>query len=107
MGKNLDLIYMVMEYMEHELRDLIENQKYSFTQSEIKCLVKQLLEAIDYLHQRNIMHRDLKTSNVLYNNRGQLKVCDFGLGRKFISANKAYTSTVVTLWYRAPEILLG
>lgn len=53
------------------------------------------------------MHRDLKTQNLLYNNKGQLKVCDFGLGRKCLSANRAYTQKVVTLWYRAPEILLG
>lgn len=53
------------------------------------------------------MHRDLKTSNILYNNKGYLKVCDFGLGRKFIGEKKNYTATVVTLWYRAPEILLG
>jgi len=53
------------------------------------------------------MHRDLKTSNLLYNNQGQLKICDFGLGRKYLGPNIAYTPTVVTLWYRAPEVLLG
>lgn len=62
---------------------------------------------MEYLHARNIMHRDLKTSNVLYNNKGFLKVCDFGLGRKMLGPNKPYTPVVVTLWYRAPEILLG
>ena len=53
------------------------------------------------------MHRDLKTSNILYTNKGYLKVCDFGLGRKFIGDKKKYTLPVVTLWYRSPELLLG
>lgn len=106
-GSNLDKIFMVMEYMDHELKDLISNSKYYFSESEIKCLMKQLLDGIDYIHQKNIMHRDLKTSNILYNNKGYLKVCDFGLGRKCLGKQKEYTPTVVTLWYRAPEILLG
>ena len=106
-GKDLDKIFMVMEYCEHELRDLIEQKQYVFNIAEIKCLVQQLLEAVNYLHKRGIMHRDLKTSNILYTNKGQLKVCDFGLGRKYIGEKKSYTPTVVTLWYRAIEILLG
>lgn len=69
-GSNLDKIFMVMEYMDHELKDLISNNKYQFSESEIKCLMKQLLDAVDYIHSKNIMHRDLKTSNILYNNKG-------------------------------------
>eukprot|EP01016_Furgasonia_blochmanni_P052638 TRINITY_DN8418_c0_g1_i2.p1 TRINITY_DN8418_c0_g1~~TRINITY_DN8418_c0_g1_i2.p1 ORF type:complete len:417 (+),score=113.51 TRINITY_DN8418_c0_g1_i2:378-1628(+) len=106
-GSTLDKIYVVMEYMEHELKDLMEHIKYNFSLSEIKCLVKQLLEGLDYLHQRFIMHRDLKTSNLLYNNKGVLKICDFGLARKFGQTSKPYTLPVVTLWYRSPELLLG
>lgn len=106
-GSSLDKIYVVMEYIEHELKDLMDHTDYRFRQSEVKLLVKQLLEAIEYLHSRFIIHRDLKTSNLLYSNKGFLKVCDFGLARKYVSSNKSYTPVVVTLWYRAPEILLG
>jgi len=105
-GSTLDKIYVVMEYVEHELRDLMEHTDYQFKMSEIKCLMKQLLLAMEYLHSRNIVHRDLKTSNILYSNKGILKVCDFGLARKYVG-RKEYTPTVVTLWYRAPEVLLG
>lgn len=62
---------------------------------------------MEYLHSKSYIHRDLKTSNLLYSNKGYLKICDFGLARKLFSQTKSYTPTVVTLWYRAPEILLG
>ena len=106
-GSSLDKTYVVMEYIEHELKDLMEYTGYQFRQSEVKLLVKQLLQAVEYLHNKFVIHRDLKTSNLLYSNKGILKVCDLGLARKYVSSNKSYTPVVVTLWYRAPEILLG
>ncbi|KAA8533272.1 hypothetical protein F0562_033195 [Nyssa sinensis] len=106
-GSNLDSIFMVMEYMEHDLKGLMETMKQPFSQSEVKCLILQLLEGIKYLHDNWVLHRDLKTSNLLLNNRGELKICDFGLARQYGSPLKPYTHLVVTLWYRAPELLLG
>ncbi|GMH27674.1 hypothetical protein Nepgr_029517 [Nepenthes gracilis] len=106
-GNNLDSIFMVMEYMEHDLKGLMETMKQPFSQSEVKCLILQLLEGIKYLHDNWVLHRDLKTSNLLLNNQGELKICDFGLARQYGSPLKPYTHLVVTLWYRAPELLLG
>ncbi|KAK3014206.1 hypothetical protein RJ639_008951 [Escallonia herrerae] len=106
-GSNLDSIFMVMEYMEHDLKGLMETMKQPFSQSEVKCLMLQLLEGAKYLHDNWVLHRDLKTSNLLLNNRGELKICDFGLSRQYGSPLKPYTHLVVTLWYRAPELLLG
>lgn len=106
-GSNLDSIFMVMEYMEHDLKGLMETMKQPFSQSEVKCLMLQLLEGVKYLHDNWVLHRDLKTSNLLLNNRGELKICDFGLARQYGSPLKPYTHLVVTLWYRAPELLLG
>ena len=60
-----------MEYLEHELKDLMDSMKYTFKECEIKCLMMQLLKGIEYLHSKNIMHRDLKPSNLLYNNKGK------------------------------------
>eukprot|EP00920_Eleutheroschizon_duboscqi_P041319 GHVT01099132.1.p1 GENE.GHVT01099132.1~~GHVT01099132.1.p1 ORF type:complete len:303 (+),score=21.48 GHVT01099132.1:353-1261(+) len=96
-----------MEYVEHELKTLLEDNKPEFSQAERKCLLIQLLQAVDCMHRNWVMHRDLKTSNLLYSNMGVLKVCDFGMARKFGDPIKPYTHNVVTLWYRAPEILLG
>ncbi|GAB4840576.1 hypothetical protein Ancab_021345 [Ancistrocladus abbreviatus] len=106
-GSNLDSIFMVMEYMEHDLKGLMETMKQPFSQSEVKCLMLQLFEGVKYLHDNWVLHRDLKTSNLLLNNRGELKICDFGLARQYGSPLKPYTHLVVTLWYRAPELLLG
>lgn len=99
-GSNLDSIFMVMEYMEHDLKALMETMKQPFSQSEVKCLMLQLLEGVKYLHDNWVLHRDLKTSNLLLNNRGELKICDFGLARQYGSPLKPYTHLVVTLWYR-------
>ncbi|XP_059633565.1 cyclin-dependent kinase G-2-like isoform X2 [Cornus florida] len=106
-GSNLDSIFMVMEYMEHDLKGLMETMKQPYSQSEVKCLMLQLLEGVKYLHDNWVLHRDLKTSNLLLNNRGELKICDFGLARQYGIPLKPYTHLVVTLWYRAPELLLG
>ncbi|XP_072950127.1 cyclin-dependent kinase G-2 [Typha angustifolia] len=106
-GSSLDSIFMVMEYMEHDLKGLMETMKQPYSQSEVKCLMLQLLEGVKYLHDNWVLHRDLKTSNLLLNNCGELKICDFGLSRQYGSPLKPYTQLVVTLWYRAPELLLG
>lgn len=96
-----------MQYLENELKDLMENLSKPLTISQIKSLVKQLLEGLNFLHSRFIIHRDLKTSNLLYGNDGYLRICDFGLARPFASRGRPYTQEVVTLWYRAPELILG
>ncbi|KAK1271913.1 Cyclin-dependent kinase G-2 [Acorus gramineus] len=97
---------VVMEYMEHDLKGLMETLRQPFSQSEVKCLMLQLLEGVKCLHDNWVLHRDLKTSNLLFNNQGELKICDFGMARQYGSPLKPYTSLVVTLWYRAPELLL-
>ncbi|GAX80947.1 hypothetical protein CEUSTIGMA_g8382.t1 [Chlamydomonas eustigma] len=112
-GTKAESIFLVFEYCEHDVGRLLDSLNSSFTLSEIKCLLKQLLEALVYLHDRWVMHRwvmmhrDIKMSNLLYNSRGQLKLCDFGLARYFAHYPSAMTPRVVTLWYRAPEVLLG
>ncbi|CAL0330104.1 unnamed protein product [Lupinus luteus] len=102
-----DGTFMVMEYMEHDLKELMKEKKQPFSIGEIKSMMKQLLEGVKYIHDNWVIHRDLKTSNILLNNEGHLKICDFGLSRQYGSPLKPYTPVVVTLWYRAPELLLG
>lgn len=108
-GSNMDKIFIVMDYVEHDFKTLMEtmtHRKQSFLPAEVKCLTQQLLRAVAHLHDNWILHRDLKTSNLLLSHKGVLKVGDFGLAREYGSPLKQYTSVVVTLWYRAPELLL-
>ena len=109
-GSNMDKIFIVMDFVAHDLKSLMElmrKKNQVFLPGEIKCLMDQLLRAIGHLHDNWILHRDLKTSNLLLSNNGVLKVGDFGLAREYGSPLKPYTPVVVTLWYRAPELLLG
>ncbi|XP_068629318.1 cyclin-dependent kinase 11B [Battus philenor] len=108
-GSNMDKIFIVMDYVEHDLKSLMETmrgKKQVFLPGEIKCLMTQLLKAVHHLHDNWILHRDLKTSNLLLSHKGVLKVGDFGLAREYGSPLRQYTPIVVTLWYRAPELLL-
>ena len=103
-------IYMVFEFCEHDLAGLLSNPEVKFPLEEIKDIIRQLFHAISYLHKNNVLHRDMKASNIFITREGKLKLGDFGLARA-IAANKLqpgkYTNRVVTLWYRAPELLLG
>ncbi|XP_032903792.1 cyclin-dependent kinase 11A isoform X1 [Amblyraja radiata] len=106
-GSNMDKIYIVMNYVEHDLKSLMETMKQPFLPGEVKTLMLQLLKGVRHLHDNWILHRDLKTSNLLLSHSGILKIGDFGLAREYGSPLKPYTPVVVTLWYRTPELLLG
>ncbi|MFS7970886.1 putative protein-serine/threonine kinase CMGC-CDK-CRK7-CDK9 family [Helianthus anomalus] len=101
-------IYFVFEYMEHDLSGLLSCPDIKFSESQIKCYMKQLLNGIEHCHSLGVLHRDIKTANILVNNEGILKIGDFGLA-KFHGPDcrEPLTGHVVTLWYRPPELLLG
>ncbi|PQQ05002.1 cyclin-dependent kinase C-1 isoform X1 [Prunus yedoensis var. nudiflora] len=101
-------IYMVFEYMDHDLTGLADRPGLRFTVPQIKCYMKQLLTGLHYCHVNQVLHRDIKGSNLLIDNEGKLKLADFGLARSFCSNHEGnLTNRVITLWYRPPELLLG
>ncbi|KAL1334176.1 hypothetical protein HN51_063071 [Arachis hypogaea] len=102
-------IYLVFEYMQHDITGLLSRPEIKFNESQIKCYMKQLLSGLEHCHSKGVMHRDIKGSNLLVNDEGILKVADFGLANWCNSGNnkQPLTSRVVTLWYRPPELLLG
>ncbi|KAM7275822.1 hypothetical protein ACFE04_017688 [Oxalis oulophora] len=101
-------IYMVFEYMDHDLTGLADRPGMRFSVPQIKCYMKQLLTGLHYCHVNQVLHRDIKGSNLLIDNEGNLKLADFGLARSFSNDHNAnLTNRVITLWYRPPELLLG
>ncbi|KAI9282498.1 kinase-like domain-containing protein [Umbelopsis sp. AD052] len=106
-GPQLESIFLVMEYCEQDMGTLMDAVPTPYTPSEVKCLMLQLLEGLNYCHKNYIIHRDLKLSNLLLTREGILKIADFGLARTLSLPSKPMTPKVVTLWYRAPELLYG
>lgn len=96
--------YLVFEYINHDLSALLSYK--ALDEGSIYRIFKQLLDALDYCHKRNIIHRDLKCSNILVSREGKVKLADFGLGRKWIP-DRPFTNQVISLWYRPIELLLG
>ncbi|KAJ1389756.1 Serine/threonine-protein kinase, active site [Sesbania bispinosa] len=101
-------LYLVFEYMEHDLTGLVSNPSIKFSEPQLKCYMQQLLSGLDHCHSHGVLHRDIKGSNLLIDNNGVLKIADFGLASFFDPSHSIpLTSRVVTLWYRPPELLLG
>ncbi|KAM6317691.1 cyclin-dependent kinase 3 [Podargus strigoides] len=101
-------LYLVFEYLNQDLKkymDLCRTGELS--SSLVKNYLFQLLQGVSFCHAHRVIHRDLKPQNLLINEAGQIKLADFGLARTFGVPQRTYTHEVVTLWYRAPEILLG
>eukprot|EP00755_Sulcionema_specki_P032360 Sspe_Gene.98574::Locus_71973_Transcript_1_1_Confidence_1.000_Length_1014::g.98574::m.98574/K02206/CDK2; cyclin-dependent kinase 2 len=115
----LDVMYienkklmMVFEYVQGDLQryhDLRLKSRKPFSKKEVQTLAQQILRGLAYVHSRGILHRDLKPHNILLaetDNGLVAKLCDFGISRPYNAPLKLYTREVVTLWYRAPEIML-
>jgi len=103
-------LYLIFEFLTMDLKKYMETAVPKGGRME-KSLVKsysyQLFQGMLFCHQRRVLHRDLKPANLLIDKDGVIKLADFGLARAFGIPVRVYTHEVVTLWYRAPEILLG
>lgn len=102
-------LMLVFEYMDGDLKRYMDTQgeRGALKPPLIKSFMFQLLKGIAFCHQNRVLHRDLKPQNLLINNKAQLKIGDFGLARAFGIPVNTFSNEVVTLWYRAPDVLLG
>ena len=100
-------LYLIFEFMEHDLKKFLDMNNSPLPPELVKNYLYQILIAINFCHSKRILHRDLKPQNLLIDKNGIIKLADFGLARSFGIPIKTLTHEILTLWYRAPEILLG
>ncbi|KAK3619453.1 negative regulator of the PHO system [Elasticomyces elasticus] len=107
-------LMLVFEYMDKDLKKYMDTYtsptggpRGALDPVTIKSFMWQLLRGIAFCHDNRVLHRDLKPQNLLINSQGQLKLADFGLARAFGIPVNTFSNEVVTLWYRAPDVLLG
>jgi len=98
---------LVFEYLDQDLKKYLDVCEKGLTSDILKSFLYQLLRGVAFCHQHRVLHRDLKPQNLLINREGDLKLADFGLARAFGIPVRSYTHEVVTLWYRAPDVLMG
>lgn len=98
---------LVFEYLDQDLKKYIDACRGDLSKSTIKSFLWQLLVGVAFCHDHRVLHRDLKPQNLLINKKGELKLADFGLARAFGIPVRNYSHEVVTLWYRAPDVLMG
>jgi len=76
-----------MEYISHDLADLIGDTSFSMKENQAKVIVYNILLSVKFLHTANVVHRDLKPGNILISSDCTVKVCDFGMARSLPSKN--------------------
>jgi cyclin-dependent kinase len=98
---------LVFEYLDQDLKKYLDTYESGLDLPVLQSFLYQLLHGVAFCHDHRVLHRDLKPQNLLINREGELKLADFGLARAFGIPVRSYTHEVVTLWYRAPDVLMG
>ncbi|XP_025105426.1 cyclin-dependent kinase-like 1 isoform X3 [Pomacea canaliculata] len=100
-------LHLVFDYVDHTLLNELDRHPRGLPEQMVKKIIYQTLLAVNFCHQYNTIHRDVKPENILITRQGQVKLCDFGFARILTGPGDEYTDYVATRWYRAPELLVG
>ncbi|XP_005987945.1 cyclin-dependent kinase-like 1 [Latimeria chalumnae] len=100
-------LHLVFEYCDHTVLNELDRYPRGVPEQQVKSIMWQTLQAVNFCHKHNCIHRDVKPENILITKHGIIKLCDFGFATTFIGPDAYYTDYVATRWYRAPELLVG
>lgn len=100
-------LHLVFEYCDHTVLTELDKNTRGVPENQVKKIIWQVLQAVNFCHQHNCIHRDVKPENILITKHGVIKLCDFGFARILTGPGDDYTDYVATRWYRAPELLVG
>ncbi|KAF7292906.1 Protein kinase domain-containing protein [Mycena indigotica] len=100
---------LVFEFCDSDLKKYMDQHgtRGALEPTIVRNFMFQILKGTHFCHENQVLHRDLKPQNLLINRKGELKLGDFGLARAFGVPVNTFSNEVVTLWYRAPDVLLG
>lgn len=102
-----DKLHMVFEFVDFSLLELIEKNPSGLPKESVRNYIYQLLKALNYLHNMEVVHRDVKPENLLVTKDGMIKLCDFGFARFMANEGAPLSNYVATRWYRSPELLVA
>lgn len=100
-------LHLVFEFVDHTVLNELDRNPRGVPEPMTKSIIWQTLQAVNFCHQHNCIHRDVKPENILISKQGKVKLCDFGFARLLTGPDDEYTDYVATRWYRAPELLVG
>ncbi|XP_024131417.2 cyclin-dependent kinase-like 1 isoform X2 [Oryzias melastigma] len=100
-------LHLVFEYCDHTVLNELDRHPRGVPEHLVKSITWQTLQAVNFCHKQNCIHRDVKPENILITKQQVIKLCDFGFARILTGPSDYYTDYVATRWYRAPELLVG
>ncbi|XP_011383992.1 cyclin-dependent kinase-like 1 isoform X1 [Pteropus medius] len=100
-------LHLVFEYCDHTVLHELDRYQRGVPEHLVKSITWQTLQAVNFCHKHNCIHRDVKPENILITKHSVIKLCDFGFARLLTGPSDYYTDYVATRWYRSPELLVG
>ncbi|XP_058667737.1 serine/threonine-protein kinase PAK 1-like [Ammospiza caudacuta] len=99
-------LLLVIEYMDGGVLSDIVSQT-CLSEDEMAAISRECLQGLDFLHANDVIHRDVKSDNILLRTDGSVKLADFGLATQLTPEQSRRCSVTGTPWWMAPEVVTG